>query len=45
MTVAVISDRLLALLVELDDLWRESRVKWSFLEVLSTSGISSRILK
>src|ERR1700722_12752255 len=39
MTVAVISDRLLALLVELDDLWRESRVKWSFMEVLSASGI------
>jgi hypothetical protein len=39
MTAAVISDRLLALLVELDDLWRESRVKWSFTEVLSASGI------
>jgi hypothetical protein len=39
MTVAVIPDRLLALLVELNDLWRESRIKWSFTEVLSASGI------
>jgi len=39
MTVAVTSDRLLALLVELDELWRESRIKWSFTEVLSGTGI------
>jgi hypothetical protein len=39
MNVAVIPDRLVALLVELDELWRESRVKWSFTEVLSGSGI------
>jgi hypothetical protein len=36
---AAIPDRLSALLVELDDLWRKSRVKWSFMEVLSASGI------
>jgi hypothetical protein len=39
MALAVIPDRLSALLVELDDLWRESRIKWSFTEVLSASGI------
>jgi len=39
MATTVIPDRLLALLVELDELWRESRVKWSFMEVLSASGI------
>ncbi len=37
--IAVLPDRLAALLIELDALWRPSRAKWTFTEVLGASGL------